>query len=269
VVSHRSLVRSWESVPSECYRLVVFVLEAFTSRHCLILRDMRTRVFVDNLPTIRRQLVHGAPTLQRLCVAAQPPRQYDPLQAVEATNRASTKSASRYMGLDVWLGCVIARTLVCRTTLLCSRLSRHVHSLTLQGSRSIGRFEDDFIEERRKGLEEFIIKTANHPQCCTDPGLVKFLTVDDMEVRRVARSLANLDDSLLLVLLVVLVSPRWSLLRSSCNVASEYSLSLVHSRWLARSRLPSVYSLHTRLSLISPCLTLSLSLTRLLSPLFC
>jgi hypothetical protein len=44
------------------------------------------------------------------------------------------------------------------------------------------RFEDDFIEERRRGLEEFMNKITNHPQCCTDPGLIKFLTVEDMEV---------------------------------------------------------------------------------------
>eukprot|EP01094_Clydonella_sp_ATCC50884_P023661 TRINITY_DN5733_c0_g1_i1.p1 TRINITY_DN5733_c0_g1~~TRINITY_DN5733_c0_g1_i1.p1 ORF type:complete len:161 (+),score=50.90 TRINITY_DN5733_c0_g1_i1:77-559(+) len=44
-----------------------------------------------------------------------------------------------------------------------------------------GRFEADFIEDRRKNLEEFINIIANHPQCCTDPGLINFLKVDDME----------------------------------------------------------------------------------------
>jgi len=38
-----------------------------------------------------------------------------------------------------------------------------------------GRFEPSFIEDRRRGLEKFINKVANHPQCSTEDMLVAFL----------------------------------------------------------------------------------------------
>lgn len=43
----------------------------------------------------------------------------------------------------------------------------------------VGRFEPDFIEERRKGLEHFLTSVVNHPWARFEEGLHKFLEDQD------------------------------------------------------------------------------------------
>ena len=45
-----------------------------------------------------------------------------------------------------------------------------------------GRFEDEFIEDRRKKLEVFMNRISNHPQCSVEPALIRFLKEDNMSV---------------------------------------------------------------------------------------
>eukprot|EP01095_Lingulamoeba_sp_RSL-Kostka_P011349 TRINITY_DN4290_c0_g1_i1.p1 TRINITY_DN4290_c0_g1~~TRINITY_DN4290_c0_g1_i1.p1 ORF type:complete len:162 (-),score=45.59 TRINITY_DN4290_c0_g1_i1:206-691(-) len=44
-----------------------------------------------------------------------------------------------------------------------------------------GRFEPDFIENRREKLEIFLNEVANHPQCATDLGLIRFLKEENIK----------------------------------------------------------------------------------------
>mmetsp|Transcript_9965 Transcript_9965/g.40351 ORF Transcript_9965/g.40351 Transcript_9965/m.40351 type:complete len:163 (+) Transcript_9965:327-815(+) len=44
-----------------------------------------------------------------------------------------------------------------------------------------GRFDEAFIEKRRRGLQEFMNKVANHPHCATQVAFIRFCRDDDMQ----------------------------------------------------------------------------------------
>jgi hypothetical protein len=44
-----------------------------------------------------------------------------------------------------------------------------------------GRYEAEFIEERRKGLTTFMVSVTNHPWARFEPGLHKFLENQDFK----------------------------------------------------------------------------------------
>lgn len=58
----------------------------------------------------------------------------------------------------------------------------------LPDKQTVGRFSPEFVESRRRALEKFIIKCANHADICNTPCFQQFLKVDPVELEQIKTS---------------------------------------------------------------------------------
>jgi len=48
--------------------------------------------------------------------------------------------------------------------------------------QAVGRFQDEFVESRRRSLEKFLVRIANHEDLCDAQAFHTFLNADDTEL---------------------------------------------------------------------------------------